>query len=54
MEKEIIICSRCGSKCKEMIDSKPTWFGSYQNDKRLEVICIDCWEKGERWNKEEK
>lgn len=54
MKKEEITCSRCGAKCKEMINSRPTWFGKYCRDKLIEVICIDCWEKGEKWEKKDK
>ena len=54
MEKEIIICSRCGQKCKKQIDYNPTWFGRYKNDQLLEAICVECWNKGEKWNKKDK
>ena len=52
MESEVIVCSRCHKTCKAMVDRNPVWFGRYENEKQLEVICIDCWKKGERWEKE--
>ena len=54
MENEVIVCSRCDQRCKEAEHGNPTWFGRYENDKRLEVICIECWKKGERWEKAKK
>ena len=51
MSEKTPVCSRCGKECEEQTHGNPTWFGSYQNEKLVEVICIDCWEKGEKWEK---
>jgi hypothetical protein len=48
--KSEIICSRCKQKCNDDIkDLMASWFGKYKGDKLTEVICRDCWDKGERW-----
>lgn len=50
-----IVCRCCGKTCEEpTANRRPTWFGSYERDKLVEAICIDCWEKGERWDKKRK
>ena len=49
MNNKIPICSRCKKICKKQEYADPTWFGKYLGDKLLEAICIDCWEKGEKW-----
>lgn len=51
MSQEKIICGRCKQECKEQIDSNPTFFGSYIAKTLVEAICIDCWKKGENWDK---
>lgn len=47
--KEEIICSICKKEVEEQVDRKPTWFGEYIKDKLVKVICVECWDKGERF-----
>ena len=49
MKNETLVCSRCKKICREQTHDIPTWFGKYVGDKIVEIICIDCWERGERW-----
>ena len=49
MNNKIPVCGRCKKTCKKQEYADPTWFGRYFGDKLLEVICIDCWGKGEKW-----
>jgi len=51
MDEKTPICGRCGNKCKEQEYAEPTWFGRYERDRLIEAICIDCWKKGEKWDK---
>ena len=51
MKEKTLICRKCKIKCKEQSGVNPTWFGKYQNEDLIEVICVDCWKKGERWEK---
>lgn len=53
MKKEKIICIKCEKECKPMIDSKPTWFGKYQNDRLITAICSECWDGGYKWKEVE-
>lgn len=46
--KEEAKCSVCSEKVKPMIDSNPTWFGTYLSDKIIKVVCSECYGKGER------
>ena len=47
-----VVCGRCG--CRPVhVDGKATWFGSYEGQKRVDVICSECWDKGERWGKDQ-
>ena len=41
-EEGEIICSVCGKKCAKSTSQNITWFGEYENDKRIKVICTDC------------
>jgi hypothetical protein len=52
MSKKTPICRKCKKVCKEQVDSNPTWFGKYRNADLIEAICIDCWKKGENWEKD--
>jgi hypothetical protein len=54
MKDKTPICSRCGRECKEQTHADPTWYARYQNEHRKEVICVECWNKGERWDKKNK
>jgi len=45
-------CRKCGNQCKKHESTNPSWYGSYENSLQVEVICIDCWNQGERWNKD--
>jgi hypothetical protein len=49
LEPEPAICSKCQQKCKDMIDSNPTWYGKMYNDKMVTAVCVDCWNQGERF-----
>jgi hypothetical protein len=38
---------------KEEFDSKtqrPTWFGTYKGWELQDWVCVDCWDKGVRYN----
>ena len=48
---EVMKCSRCGNPPKVKTTDKATWYGRYHNAELKEVICVDCWRKGERWTK---
>jgi hypothetical protein len=50
MDEKRPICKKCNSQCKEQIHADPTWFGRWLGDKLMEAICIDCWNKGEKWD----
>ena len=28
---------------------KATWYGTYIDDTVIEWVCVDCWDKGVRW-----
>jgi len=50
MKKEKLICCRCDNECKEQIYAEPTYFSKFLGDVLVESICIDCWNKGEKWD----
>ena len=50
-EEKTPVCSICGKTCREHKSNDPTWYGSYANEKMIKAICIDCWEKGNKWSK---
>lgn len=49
MNEKKPICRKCGNECKEQFYGDPTGFGKWVGQKLEEAICIDCWNKGERW-----
>ena len=49
MNEKKPICRKCKKQCKEQIYAEPTWFGKWVKGELAEVICIDCWNKGEKW-----
>jgi hypothetical protein len=52
MNKKTPICRKCKSQCKEQIRIEITWFGKWVGCELIEAICIDCWTKGETWEKD--
>jgi hypothetical protein len=47
-------CSNCKKELPQEFDAKEQralWFGKYDNDKIIEIICRECWEKGVRYSK---
>jgi len=54
--KTNIKCKGCkGEMPKIDFDEKlksPTWFGLYAGNKLVQWICSNCWNKGERYEKE--
>ena len=48
IKREVYVCSHCQNKVKEQIDCNPTWYGTFRKEDPLEIICIDCWDKGIR------
>jgi hypothetical protein len=51
MEQKEITCFNCG-KVVPMHSGgiKPTWFGSYLNDKLVQAVCSECHDKGVKAN----
>lgn len=49
MKDKTPICRKCKKQCKKQVDANPTWFAKYHKDNLVEAICIDCWNKGEKW-----
>jgi len=50
-EERTPVCSICGNTCKGHQSNNPAWYGSYENEKLVKTICIDCWKEGKRFNK---
>jgi hypothetical protein len=44
--------SCCGCGCsmpeKNLVNGKPTWFGSFKMAELIEFVCSTCYEKGVR------
>ena len=45
-------CDYCKEKVKDQVDEWPTWYGRYEGEQLVGVICTDCFPKNkEKWRK---